>query len=501
MSLTPSATPTAPATATPTATVTAMATRTPFPPSPLKTAIATATRTATPTASASPMAATATPSQTASPTPTRTPTNSGPGTTVGGPLCDDTTWQAAKSPYIASSSVIVGGSDFCDGAGVNATLTIEPGVEIRFADSRFLDISGTLIARGTDQAPILFTSNRTSKAPGDWGGIRFRGSSQSAGFDSSGNYIGGSIMQNCVVEYAKDTASLSGAIGTSAAAPFFDKLTARNNASTAIYATNVGDFRIRHSHLVGNTGTGLFVNGATHIEVTEVTAANNTGDGVDAYCNNSGNASVTNLTATANGGTGLLVYSCGGGISDSLLATNSVGGLFYGGSGLLVEHSTFASNTTGVSCFQVSVQNSIVRDNSGAGFLSNGSNTNCVIRGSCVVDTGGSGLLGVLTAQSNTLVRSIVSATNGNILDHNNLIEGVSGTSVRVLSPNSGGPAPVRNNWWGTTDSAAISAAITDCFDDGSLGCAPFNPVATGPIPGAPDIDDCAKGILTPTAP
>ena len=70
------------------------------------------------------------------------PTN----TNVGGPITQNTTWTAANSPYIAISSVVV---------MPGVTLTIEPGVEVRFNAQRALVVNGTL-ARGAQKCSPLF---------------------------------------------------------------------------------------------------------------------------------------------------------------------------------------------------------------------------------------------------------------------------------------------------------------------------------------------------------
>ncbi len=60
-------------------------------------------------------------------------------TTVGGFVDSDTHWMAAGSPYIATQSVVITNG---------ATLTIDPGVEIRFDPLKALSVAaGQLIAR------------------------------------------------------------------------------------------------------------------------------------------------------------------------------------------------------------------------------------------------------------------------------------------------------------------------------------------------------------------
>ena len=53
------------------------------------------------------------------------------------------------------------------------TLTIEPGVLIKFMDYYSFNISGTLIAVGTETDSIFFTSGQSSCNPSDWNTIKF----------------------------------------------------------------------------------------------------------------------------------------------------------------------------------------------------------------------------------------------------------------------------------------------------------------------------------------
>jgi hypothetical protein len=88
----------------------------------------------------------------------------------------DTTWTLANSPYIINPLYI----------SINATLTIEPGVIIKMDRGNFV-VNGELIARGTKNQPIIFTSINDDEVggravpwssgnplPGDWGAIEVR---------------------------------------------------------------------------------------------------------------------------------------------------------------------------------------------------------------------------------------------------------------------------------------------------------------------------------------
>ena len=122
-------------------------------------------------------------------------------TDVCGPITTDTAWTPAGSPYTVTCNVTVRN---------DATLTIEPGVEVRFDPGTTLWIGtaalggGALIADAAGCSPILVTSHAGSPAPGDWAGVEFLDSAVGATF-AGDSYLSGSILQGCTLEYA-DTA-------------------------------------------------------------------------------------------------------------------------------------------------------------------------------------------------------------------------------------------------------------------------------------------------------
>ncbi len=87
-----------------------------------------------------------------------------PGIAIGGgTITTNRTWHYPGSnfPYFINGDVTV-----TDGV----TLTLEPGVSLRFAQTR-LWVTGTLLAQGNASMPIEFTSRQATQAPGDWFGI------------------------------------------------------------------------------------------------------------------------------------------------------------------------------------------------------------------------------------------------------------------------------------------------------------------------------------------
>lgn len=97
-------------------------------------------------------------------------------TTVSGGIYQNTTWTSVGSPYLMTGSMVV---------FPGVTLTIEPGVEVLVTPNysfntgnlRYLEIRGSLIAVGTDTAPIVFkTTDASILGQQTWYGINIKGS-------------------------------------------------------------------------------------------------------------------------------------------------------------------------------------------------------------------------------------------------------------------------------------------------------------------------------------
>jgi len=84
-------------------------------------------------------------------------------TDVSGQITTSTTWTTANSPYVVTATVTV---------NPGVTLTIQSGVEVRFANGTSLYVRGTLNASG-----VTFTSN-TGTTAGLWNKIELAGEAQ-----------------------------------------------------------------------------------------------------------------------------------------------------------------------------------------------------------------------------------------------------------------------------------------------------------------------------------
>lgn len=105
-----------------------------------------------------------------------------------------TTWTLAQSPYVVHGNGVV---------RVTSALTIEPGTVIKFMGGGRFVINGRLLAQGTTDLPIVFTSylddsfggdtnndnGLYAPTPGNWSGLYFNGST------------GGSILDHAILRY------------------------------------------------------------------------------------------------------------------------------------------------------------------------------------------------------------------------------------------------------------------------------------------------------------
>ena len=107
----------------------------------------------------------------------------------------DDTWADHGVPYRQLGILYLNPGEYAD----KATLTLEPGVTVAFEESAGSGIivgsadtrQGVLVADGTTDAPIVFTSAKDAPAAGDWMGVVF------SYVPLSGNHIG-----HARVEYA-----------------------------------------------------------------------------------------------------------------------------------------------------------------------------------------------------------------------------------------------------------------------------------------------------------
>ncbi|MBI5563588.1 MAG: hypothetical protein HY870_01745 [Chloroflexi bacterium] len=257
---------------------------------------------------------------------------------VCGAIATNTTWLAANNPYTVTCDVQV---------TIGVTLTIESGVVVKFGAGTSLQVDGTLIAQGA-----TFTSGKPTHAKGDWGRIFFTASSVDAVFNGSGQYIGGSLLQNSLVEWGGGGAGVSGAVEAASASPFITANTIQNNASSGLHATGrsashlivVSGNNLNHNTVNGDGG-GLYVaNGSVTGNTVDsnVTAFVNgdRGGGIYASASTLLSNTVTNNNSYTDGGG---IYATGSTLIGNVVSGNNADG--YHGGGVYASGSTLTGNT------------------------------------------------------------------------------------------------------------------------------------------------------------
>ena len=164
--------------------------------------------------------------------------------TPAGNIAEDEVWRKAYSPYYVPYMISVSN---------NATLTIEPGVVVKFAKGMpyggGMDVHGAVRAEGTALEPIIFTSSvddgadgidtnqdgsATSPASADWMNINFYGTSTPSVLSHMQVRYGGQGMNNSYYWYPKYT----GVFSIHGARPQITDSVFEKNHAISIYTDN-----------------------------------------------------------------------------------------------------------------------------------------------------------------------------------------------------------------------------------------------------------------------
>ncbi len=194
------------------------------------------------------------------------PNDSGSYITPSGTLTQDEVW---SGQHLILSDVIVP-------EGVR--LTIMPGTSVYFDADSGLAINGELIASGTAESPILFTSSSSTPSIGIWDGIRFNGTS-----------LDTSILEHVVIEYGDNGVFCNSAdpiirnsvirlntngISANLSSPLIERCIINQNSSRGINCNTGSRPVIRDNHILQNE-TGIYIYGASSYNITSPEIRNN----------------------------------------------------------------------------------------------------------------------------------------------------------------------------------------------------------------------------------
>jgi len=348
-------------------------------------------------------------------------------TNVSGGIFANTTWTLANSPYIVTDNVVV---------FPGFVLTIEPGVEVKFDDTKYLEIrQATLIANGNAVDSITFTSNSSTPTPGIWGNSLHGIWLNSALPATSFNF--------CVIKYA--TIGISNVAGIRNSF-FINNLSGLGNTYGAQIDSCIFKF---------NADGIQYANGCS---INFCTFSNNT-DGV----------------ASLNGGT----------MDNCLVDSNQTG--LAGVYGTKINNCTINYNQTGiapdVAGSPMIVKNCIIDYNSTMGIGTAGNNSSQVDSViNCEIKFNGIGLIAGNCSASSLVTHCViennaigVQANHCSNISCNRICNNTTYNFKLTTSSN----RSIANNYWCTNDSLTIANSIYDGYDNASLGLVNFMPIDT----------------------
>ncbi len=241
-------------------------------------------------------------------------------TYVEGYITQDTVWTLVDSPFVLSNDVVVFS---------NATLTIEPSVDVKFGGNYRLIIEGRLVADGANDR-IRFTSNKYAPQTGDWDSIEFTGTQLST-------------LENCVIEY-----------GTNGIAASSGNLELKN--STVRLCQQNGIVVTNGNLLIQDSNVSLCVQNGLNVTNSRLTAERNLimQNGIYGMLFSGNNDALvrSNLIIANNGGVALTGnVTTGVNIDQNTISANSGNGVLIDAdahSDIAITNDTIASNKNGL---------------------------------------------------------------------------------------------------------------------------------------------------------
>ncbi len=219
-------------------------------------------------------------------------------TYVEGSITQDTIWTLVDSPFVVSKNITVYS---------NATLTIEPGVEVRFGGPFSLTVSGKLHANGTEKT-IKFTSNSEQPDAGDWNAIKFNGIEKSM---LIGCFVAhatdGILVENSDVEIENTNISLCLQNGITAVNSTLtvQASTVSSCSQNGIDATN-SELTVEDNVIMDNGGNGIVITGNEQVTIQRNTIISN-GNGVLLTGNETSKVNINHNIISANAQNGIQI--------------------------------------------------------------------------------------------------------------------------------------------------------------------------------------------------
>lgn len=154
---------------------------------------------------------------------------------------NSTTWTTSYVYYVTDDITVPAGQ----------TLTINPGVRVKFLEGKSMTVNGTLLANGSADAHVKFTSKEPTPLPGDWGNLTLNG-------------------ENNVITYMDYDFATDGITGNNATGTSIDHLTIQGNlalSANGIKFDGGESYSFTNNFISIGGSYGIYINGANNSEI------------------------------------------------------------------------------------------------------------------------------------------------------------------------------------------------------------------------------------------
>ncbi len=242
-------------------------------------------------------------------------------TYIEGTITQDTIWTLTDSPFIVSKNITV---------YPTVTLTIEPGVEVKFGGDFSLNVEGSLSAIGEENNTITFTSNKDQPGTGDWYTIKFDGTEPST-------------LTYCSIRYATNATTIEDSNVK------IENCKIASNSQNGITIEN-SIVEVKYNEVANNTESGIYITGDNQVNIQNNTISSNR-NGILLTGNSTTGVSITENIVMSNTQSGIQldanVYS-NLVIIDNILSANNIGFYITSQASTYITRNSISYNTIGI---------------------------------------------------------------------------------------------------------------------------------------------------------